>query len=89
MDRVCQMIELGDRNAARIYLCGEESAIRDAYFAAGQPCPQDREKWAKQQQAAQVVPASSGPAPKRPAWCNKARPTTDASRAYVLEQCGQ
>lgn len=84
MDEVCRLLELGERAAAKEYLCDASRDVRNALLRAGSPCIADRQ--------APVTPVNDNPTPPapvhHPAWCKRARPTTDASRAYVQEQCG-
>jgi hypothetical protein len=82
MDRVCQLLELHQQAAALEYLCDQDRGVRNALARTGSPCIADRQ--------ASVTPVNNPtPAPQpRPKWCSRARPTTEASKAYVLEQCG-
>lgn len=66
----------GDREKALHYLASVEPDVRDALAdsAAVQPAS-----------AAGTAPP---PTAAVPAWCRRARPTTEASKAYVAEVCG-
>jgi len=80
MDRVCQLLELHQPTAALEYLCDQDSGVRKALARTGSPCMTDRQS--------AMTPVNDNPAPKpRPAWCSRARPTTDASKAYFTQEC--
>lgn len=66
----------GDRGKALRYLASVEPDVRDALAdsTAVQPAS-----------AAGTAPP---PTAAVPAWCRRARPTTEASKAYVAEVCG-
>jgi hypothetical protein len=83
-DRVCQLIMLHQPAAALEYLCDADSEVRHALARTGSPCIADRQ--------ASATPVNDNPQPpapvQHPAWCKRARPTTEASRVYYQEQCG-
>jgi hypothetical protein len=82
MDRVCQLLELHQPTAALEYLCDQDSGVRNALARTGTPCIADRQT--------PVTPVADNSTPvQRPAWCKRAKPTTEASRTYFMEQCGQ
>jgi hypothetical protein len=83
MDRVCQLLELHQDRAALEYLCDQDSGVRNALARTGSPCMADRQT--------PVTPVNDNPTPPapvhHPAWCKRARPTTEASRIYVHQEC--
>jgi hypothetical protein len=82
MDRVCQLLELHQPTAALEYLCDQDSGVRNALARTGTPCLADRQT--------PVTPVADNTTPvQRPAWCKRAKPTTDASRTYFHQQCGE
>lgn len=69
----------GQGNVATAYICGRNTAIRQAYRDAGQPCPQDVPAVAPLPVAGTTpapvgVQAAPPPASARPDWCGTASP---------------
>jgi hypothetical protein len=86
---------MGEQKVALELMCQDDS-VRNAMRIGGKPCAADvAAAAAPVAPATQVAAATPAPAPAaiptapKPAWCAKAAPATDASKAYVEQVCGR
>jgi hypothetical protein len=84
------LYNIGRTNAAVELMCQDDN-VRAALRVSGEPCTADRVA-ATPAPAGAVAPlpavgATPMPAKPKPEWCARARPTTEASKAYVAQQC--
>jgi len=103
-DRACErrqqaalLYNMGEQKVALELMCQDES-VRTAMRVGGKPCSADTAAASPTAAVAQVaavtaasapvVTAAAPPAAPKPAWCSKAAPTTEASKAYVEQECG-
>lgn len=102
-DRACErrqqaalMFNMGEQTVAFELMCQDER-VHEAMRAAGKPCAAD----VAAAQAAQAAAAAAAPKPvpvvataplpppaPKPEWCSRAKPDTEASKAYVAKMCG-
>jgi hypothetical protein len=98
-DRACErrqqaalLFNMGEQKVALELMC-QDDYVRTAMKVGGKPCSADT---AAAQAPIAVMPATVAqtaaativPAAPRPEWCARARPTTEASKAYVAQECG-
>lgn len=92
------LFNMGEQRVAVELMCQDEH-VREAMRLSGKPCTVDLA--AAQAPATAAAPAARAPSvmmvaaaapartePKRE-WCARAAPTTEASKAYVAQVCGQ
>ena len=85
---------MGEQKVALELMCQDDN-VRTAMKLGGKPCSADATAAQASVPVAQV-PASVMPTPAapivpaapRPEWCARARPATEASKAYVAQECG-
>ena len=96
------LFNMGEQKVAMELMCQDDN-IRSAMKIAARPCTADVPPPAPVAQAvapavvAMAAPAaikpvaiaSAVPAAPKPEWCLRARPDTEASRAYVAQVCGR
>jgi len=100
-DRACErrqqaalLFNMGEQKVALELMCQDEN-VRSAMRVGGKPCSSDVAAAAPVAPVTQVAAATAAPAPAatpaapKPAWCAKAAPATEASRAYVEQVCGR
>jgi hypothetical protein len=93
------MFNMGEAKVAYELMCQDDN-VRTAMRVSGKPCATDIAPAPVAQApaiAVATVPATTAPitlavahlpAAPRPEWCAKAAPTTEASKAYVVQACG-
>lgn len=77
-DQFCRLMELGERTAAKEYLCMTDHTAREALLRAGSPCLAD-------------LPPRVSLLSSKPAWCDRVHGRTnqtEASWTYIKTQCG-
>jgi hypothetical protein len=104
-DRQCEqrqqaalLYNMGEQKVAIELMCQDDN-VRVAMRVSGKPCTADIA--AAQVPATTAMPVTQAPAAAqvasaapvsvepRPEWCVRARPTTEASKAYVAQVCGE
>jgi hypothetical protein len=87
-DRQCErrqqaalLYNMGEQKVAVELMCQDDN-VRAAMRVSGKPCSADLA-------AVQVPAAAPLRAEPRPEWCVRAAPTTEASKAYVAQACGE
>jgi len=79
-------------------MCQDDS-VRSAMKVAGKPCTADSPvaqaapapavaQAAMAPKATQVAAVAPAHATPKPDWCTRAAPSTEASKAYVMQACG-
>ena len=97
-DRACErrqqaalLFNMGEQKVALELMCQDDN-VRTAMKLGGKPCSADaaaaQASVPVAQVPASVLPAPTVPAVPRPEWCARARPATEASKAYVAQECG-
>ena len=103
-DKACErrqqaalLFNMGENRVAFELMCQDDN-VRNAMRLAGRPCAADIPLAPTAQAAAPatlgaIAPGTAPPVAKpaaqpRPAWCAQAAPTTEASKAYVAQECG-
>jgi hypothetical protein len=96
------LFNMGEQKVAMELMCQDDN-IRSAMKIAARPCTADVPPPAPVAQTAApaviamaapaaikpVAIASAMPAAPKPEWCLRAKPDTEASRAYVAQVCGR
>jgi hypothetical protein len=98
-DRACErrqqaalLFNMGEQKVALELMCQDDN-VRTAMKVGGKPCSSDTAAAQAPASVAQVATvqiaaATTAPAAPRPEWCARARPTTEASKVYVAQECG-
>jgi hypothetical protein len=95
------LFNMGENKVAVELMCQDDN-VRTAMKAGGKPCTADIQPVASAPAVGPTTMAASLPASPaeivlaaahsatapRPDWCSKAAPTTEASKAYVAQVCG-
>jgi hypothetical protein len=103
-DRACErrqeaalMFNMGEQKVALELMC-QDDHIRAAMKIAARPCTADIAPLAPVAEALSattpvpsksVAIASAMPVAPKPDWCERAKPETEASKAYVAQLCGK
>jgi hypothetical protein len=102
-DRACErrqqaalLFNMGEQKVALELMCQDDN-VRTAMKVGGKTCAADAPvaqapapvAQAPSPAAPMVLAAAQSPAAPRPAWCAKAAPSTEASKAYVEQACGR
>ena len=93
------LFNMGEPMVARELMCQDEQ-VRKAMLSGGKPCVADTMVSQEQRAAPAMLVASpikaaspplaralGRPVTPKPDWCNRAAPSTDASKAYVAQAC--
>jgi hypothetical protein len=98
-DRACErrqqaalLFNMGEQKVALELMCQDDN-VRTAMKVGGKPCSSDTAAAQAPAPVARIAPvqiaaATTAPAAPRPEWCARARPTTEASKVYVAQECG-
>lgn len=91
-DKACErrqqaalLFNMGEPQVALELLCQDDN-VRAAMKLGGKPCTADTVATVHAPALATAEPSSARPKPR---WCAKAAPSTEASKAYVAQMCGQ
>jgi hypothetical protein len=102
-DRACErrqqaalLFNMGEQKVALELMCQDDN-VRAAMKIAARPCaadipapaPTGPVAQAAEPVAAKPMVVAALPAAPKPAWCARAKPDTEASKAYVVQSCGK
>jgi hypothetical protein len=93
------LFNIGEQKVALELMC-QDGSVRSAMKVAGKPCAVDvpvaqaaptpaAVQVAAAPAVVQVAAMTPVHAEPKPDWCTRAAPTTDASKAYVVQICGK
>ncbi|HTI84014.1 MAG TPA: hypothetical protein VL614_26475 [Acetobacteraceae bacterium] len=102
-DRECErrqqaalLFNMGEQKVALELMC-QDDHVRAAMKVAARPCAADiappvpvaEAPAAAVPGAPAAMPSAAAPVAAKPEWCVRAKPETEASKAYVAQQCGK